>query len=155
MGARLWDVLKGNDVSFAVVDHDPLVIRDLKSHGVDYIFADVSNEEAYRPLLQWSVKMCVSTLRLYDDNLTLLKLIKREKKDIIVVVVSHNTREALSLYDAWADFVLMPHYLSAHHASSLIEEIWFDSEKFIIKKTEHIEFLLENIHDPHSHIVPH
>jgi hypothetical protein len=59
----------------------------------------------------------------------------------LIVVVSNYNHHALQLYDAGADYVIMPDFLWAEHTSLLIEELGFDVDVFLEKKLRHINEL--------------
>jgi hypothetical protein len=60
--------------------------------------------------------MVISTIRDIDDDRLLIKTTKSVDKGIITMVVSNHMDEALELYNHGADYVIMPDYISAHHA---------------------------------------
>jgi len=45
-------VLEKNQLSYMVIDHNPEVIHLLKNKNIPHVFADATNEELYRELLQ-------------------------------------------------------------------------------------------------------
>jgi len=141
MGMHLSDVFSRNKVSYAVIDHNPLVVAALKEKKTDYIFADATNVDAYRHLFDKSVKLCISTMKALEDNLTVIKMIKHDHPHVAVVVLAETTDEALHLYRQWADYVLMPHRISAYHANMMIEEMDLNVENFIEKKIQHLKEL--------------
>lgn len=80
------------------------------------MYGDATNDELYKELLQRDVKMVISTIRDVDDDWLLIKTTKLVNEEIITLVVSNHADEALELYDAGADYVIMPDHISAHHA---------------------------------------
>ena len=98
MGSHLSHVLQEHDIGYAVIDHNPAMIKVLKNNDTDYIFADATNVDAYKHLFGKSVRMCVSTLRDLDDNISVIKTIKRENDNVVVVAMAHHHDEALVLY---------------------------------------------------------
>ena len=85
--------------------------------------------------------MVISTIKDFDDDREIVTMSKALNTDINVFVVSNDIDDAVKLYDAGADYVIMPNHISAHHTGMLIEEIGFDLDKLVMKKTEHLEYI--------------
>ncbi len=141
--ARLWRTFDTEAISHVIIDHNPLLTQTLEESPTPYIFADATNTEVYRHMFHPELKMVVSTIRDVEDDLLIIDEIQRYNKDIIIVVVSNRPENAMRLYTAWADYVIMPDYISAQHTSVLVEDIWFDVEKFVTEKLVHVEELKE------------
>jgi len=140
---RMWEplahILEDNGRSYLVVDHNPEVMKVLDKKWVPAIYGDATNDELYKELLKRGVKMVISTIRDVDDDRLLIKTTKSIDEEIITLVVSNHVDEALELYDHGADYVIMPDYISAHHAWLMLEEVWMNLQKIVWKKQEHIE----------------
>lgn len=141
----LAGVLEKNGWSYVVVDHNPAVIKVLQEKSVPCIYADATNDELYKELLDRGVKMVISTIRDTDDDRLIIKDTKTYDDDIVVMVVSNHVDEALELYDSGADYVIMPDYISAHHTGLILEEVGLDLEKILNKKAEHIDLIEEKV----------
>jgi Trk K+ transport system NAD-binding subunit len=55
--------------------------------------------------------MVISTIKKFDENIILLKTIKQQNKQTIIVLVSNHIHEAIKLYEQGADYVILPHYI--------------------------------------------
>lgn len=142
MWSHLAEVLEKNNLSYMVVDHNPEVITILKSKNIPHVFGDATNEDLYKEVLKHGVKMVISTVRDEDDDWLIISQTKQVNDKTIVIVVSNHIDEALELYDHGADYVVMPDYISAHHTWLMLEEIGFDIDQIINKKTDHILMMM-------------
>ena len=87
------------------------------------------------------VKMLISTIPDHKDSLFLINKVKNENKDTTIIVTSYGIEEALDLYDAGADYVIVPHYLGGEHVSVLLEDVSADLDTLITTKLAHIREL--------------
>lgn len=55
--------------------------------------------------------MVISTIKKFDENMTLLKTFKTQNPDIIIILISNHVQESIKLYEEGADDVIMPHYI--------------------------------------------
>ena len=82
-------------------------------------------------------KKIVSTIPDFDVNMLLVKHYRNENKDGIIITTSHFVTEAKKLYTQGSTFVIMSHYLGAHHASEMI--LKYEQEKDIFEKSKNIQ----------------
>lgn len=123
MGAQIAETLENHDVSYLVVDNNPNLIPLFAARELPYVFADATNFDAYKEVMQRGVRMVISTVNDYDDDREVIKVAKATDPEISVLVTSNKIEEALDLYDRGADYVIMPEHISAYHTGLLIEEI--------------------------------
>lgn len=134
-GSELYETLnKKSQKKILVVDEDPNIIKRLQDEHIPCIYGDAGELDFIEELNTQNAKMIISTIKDYDDTLLLLKTIKKHNSHVIVVLISHNTDEAIKFYKEGADYVILPHQIGAHHASLLLETYGFDIKKFIEKK---------------------
>ena len=57
----------------------------------------------------------------------------------------------MELYDKGATYVIMPHFLGGHYASTLIEKYGLNLNKFLKAKVAHIEHLRKRKKIGHEH----
>lgn len=132
--------------SVLVVDFNPETIKNLIEQKVPCIYGDVGDTEVLERLNFKKAKMAISTVPLKSDNLLLIRTAKKENKKIVIFVTADHIQEALELYDAGADYVVLPHFLGGDHLSLLIEDFTEDMNKIIEYKIKHIQELKER-HD--------
>ena len=59
--------------------------------------------------------------------------------------------EALDLYSAGSDYVIMPHFSGAEHASTILKRFKTDKGKFTNKQAKHIKELVTRKKIGHEH----
>ncbi len=140
-GYSIFRTLKRMKKDFVVVDFDPDVIRHLLERNVPCIYGDISDPEVLEKLKLHQVKLVISTIPNFHANLLLIKRVKKEHSHANIIVTSYQAEDALELYDAGADYVIIPHYLGGEHVSYLLEDITDDLDKLLTHKIEHIKEL--------------
>lgn len=142
---------------FIVVDYNPEVISLLAKGGLPYKYGDASDSELLEELALHKAEMVVSTAPQLETNLLLIGKIRAANKKAIVVMTSHHIDEAFRLYEAGADYVILPHFLGGEYASAMIEKFGTNIDKFVKEKIRHIEELrhrkrIGHEHPPSSHL---
>lgn len=85
--------------------------------------------------------MIISTIKKFDENMTLLKIFKVHNPNLILILLSNHVQESIKLYEEGADDVIMPHYIWAYHTSLMLEEFGFDVKKYIENRESQIRDL--------------
>lgn len=106
-------------LDFLVIDHDPEVIEQLKSEGFACEYGDASDPDFLEDMKLREANLIISTIPDLETNLIVVSLAKRSAKKILVWVVSDRISNALELYEAGADYVILPHFLGGKYAASL------------------------------------
>jgi Kef-type K+ transport system membrane component KefB/Trk K+ transport system NAD-binding subunit len=121
MGYNILKNLREKEFEILVVDYNPEIIKRLKSDGVPCIYADVSDPDIVDKIKEFWPKILISTIPDVDDNLMLINKIKEHDKDVLTIMTSNNVDDALELYQAGADYVVLPHFLGGERVTSLLE----------------------------------
>ena len=134
--------------SFVVVDFNPDIVAKLKKQGVPCVYGDVGDVEFLRRLNLSSAKLVVSTVPGVYEN----ELVIREARvgNAVVVVTSNHIDAALRLYDAGANYVILPHFLGGEHVALLLEG-FDDAPSMLHRKFEHIRELHQRRMLGHCH----
>jgi len=107
-----------------VVEFDPDVIKKLKEERYDYIFGDITDPDILEQIDFKSLKLVICTAPSYAVNLALLEHVKRLRSNGIkgykVIVRARDDDEARNLYNAGADYVLLPHITSGYYLGKAI-----------------------------------
>jgi Trk K+ transport system NAD-binding subunit len=98
------------------------VIEHLQNKNKSCVYGDAGDGEFLNELNIKETKMIISTVKKFDENMVLLKTMKAQKKNIIVILVSNHVSEAIKLYEQGADYVILPHYIGVDHTSLMLEE---------------------------------
>lgn len=133
-GGNLYETLTKKHERILIIDEKPWVIAYLQKKEIPCIYWDVWDIDFLQELNIKETKMIISTVRSFEENVILLKTIKYVHKHIIIVLVSNHMWESIKLYELWADYVIMPHYIWVDHTSLMLEEYGFDIDKFVENK---------------------
>ncbi len=124
-----------------IVDFNPDVIKRLITEKIPCIYGDVGDSEILERLELNKAEMVISTVPEEQDNLLLIKKTKEVNKKALIFVTANQVEEALTLYDAGADYVILPHLLGGEHVSILLEDFTGDINKILETKLKHIDEL--------------
>jgi Kef-type K+ transport system membrane component KefB len=97
-----------------VVDFDPEVIHALSERGIATLYGDARDRTIIEAAEIEQAKLVISTSPDVEDNLALLEEIKRLPARPSVAVRAESEADAVILYRAGADYVLLPHFAAGH-----------------------------------------
>ena len=141
VGFSILRALKESNKNYLVVDFNPDTIKNLKKFGVPCLYGDVEDEDFLDELPIEKSKMIVSTVPEYETNIILLKYIKKENPNAIVILRSDSVNEAYELYKKGADYVLTPHLLGGEYVSKMIEDLKI--KDYAKEKEKHLQLILK------------
>lgn len=134
-----------------VVDFNPEVIKKMIRQNIPSIYGDIGDIDLLGRLSIKKAKMIISTVPTEQDNLLLIREARRMNKEILIYVTANHIEEALALYDAGADYVILPHFLGGEHVSLLIDAFTGDLNRIIENKLNHIKELKTRKELGHEH----
>lgn len=143
VGHDFVNLFRKLEKDYLVIDFNPLLIREMQRRNIPCLYGDAEDIEFLQELHLKSIKMCVSTIPDFKVSSLLLKNIRRENHQAIVILLCHNIDEALELYKQGANYVMLPHYLSAKHTVHMIDKLGFDRQEFNEEKEKHIAYIQE------------
>ena len=111
---------------FVVVDHNPEKIRKLSMRGINSICGSIANEEVYEKASLSKASTVISTINFVDKNKLMLKKLKSTNPNSLAIVAASNPAEAVELYTAGADYVIVPDYLGGEKVSNYLEHLSAD-----------------------------
>lgn len=141
IGFSVLKKLRRSKKRVLVVDFNPEVIHKLKEKNVKAIYGDMADIETLHELPFDKVKMIISTVPDHDDNLRLMKYVRKVNSKAIVILTSNFPSEGLDLYKKGADYVILPHLLGGEHIGLLIDEFKNDPEKLKLRKDLQLKIL--------------
>jgi Kef-type K+ transport system membrane component KefB len=116
---------KGHEV--LVVDFSPEVHRKLEAMDVPVVYGDISHLDTLEHVGIERAQVVISTVSedflRGTDNLTLFRQIKRLNPDARVVLSAETLERARAMYDAGADFVVLPRVEAARAFLKVLEAI--------------------------------
>lgn len=144
-GNEFIKLFKDEKRKFVVLEHDPEVIGQLTHDKIEHVYGDANDPDMLEELKIHEMELVVSTTPDLETNLLILSMVKRDNKSPVVMVVSHKADDALTLYEAGADYVILPHFLGGSYAVSLVKKLAKDAMEIKSIKGEHIEYLKSRI----------
>ncbi len=111
----------------AVVDFNPEVFKGLRARGIKVVYGDISNMQTLHHAGIEEAKVVISTIT--DDilvgtsNLKLINQMRTLCPQAQIVVTAGSPSQALELYEAGADYVLRPNFLTATHLLEIIDRL--------------------------------
>jgi len=142
MGAIFLDTFKKAKKKVLVVDHNPHRVEELEKMKVNCLYGNVSNEEILKHAGLSNTEFVVSTVRTVEDNLYMINYIKEHNYDTKIIVVAEHIHQALDLYDAGADYVIIPHIVSGEKMSTIIKDLFKGKKKIERIKNQSIDHIL-------------
>ncbi|MBI2136081.1 cation:proton antiporter [Candidatus Woesearchaeota archaeon] len=137
----LLERFKAMKKSITVVDLEPDVIRRLKSTSICCIYGDPSEFEIINKLALENSEVIISTVHDVVSNLHLIKKTREVNKKAIIISAANRIKESLELYEAGADYVVLPHLLGESQVSVVVENFSKDINTLIAQKLKHIDEL--------------
>ena len=96
-----------------IIDYDPEIVRTLEKNGSTHIFGEMNDEDIIALIDFSSVRVAISTAPDVESNVVFIKnLIAIRNKlsaPFRIIVRARTDADALILYKAGADYVLLPH----------------------------------------------
>jgi len=151
IGHSVLTEFKKLKLKFLVIDFNPEVIRRLSNQKIPCLYGDGGDPEILSKLNFKKVKLVVSTITGLKDNLLILKRAKSRRKRTTVIVTASDIEDAILLYKAGAQYVILPHFLGGERLSLLVRETHKDLKKLIEVKAAHIKELKERQKLGHEH----
>ncbi len=139
-GSVLLKKLMKNKEKLLVLDHNPEVINKLIDNKISCVYGDLNSPEIFNKINLKDLKLVVSTVPNYKENLRLIKVSKEVSPRTKVVVTGSRISETLDLYSAGADYVITPKILAGEEVSGMINSKKQDFKKL---KNEHLKRLNE------------
>lgn len=152
IGFDFIELFSEEKTKFMVIDYDPDVLSVLKKAKIPHEYGDANDPDLLDELKINRAKIVVSTVPDIETNLVVLACAKRGAEAPVVIVVAHQIAHAMELYEAGADYVILPHFLGGSYAASLVRKFTKDALDFQEIKGKHIKHLESRM--THGHDYP-
>lgn len=123
---------------YVVVDFNPRSVAKLEELEIPFKYGDAEDLDFLQEVGFTEANMIVSTIPDFKTNMLLVNFYRKHNSGGIIMVISHDVTQTKELYLAGASYVIMPHYLGAHHASELIRKHGFDLGSFEKERNKHL-----------------
>ncbi len=147
IGYDIYDKLVELDKDPLIVDYNPKTIEKLVDDEVPCMFGDASDEEFLDGLKMENTELVISTIPNPKANNVLIRKVKKVNPSAKVIVITYSINDAFRLYDAGADFVVLPHFTAADKIVGILTEI----DKLEDKRKQHIKELKKKKKLGHFH----
>ncbi len=112
----------GDRHNLLVIDYNPEIIKALIKKNISAIYGDLGGAEILNKVHMGKMKIIISTIPSFDDNLSLLKRVKQTNSKATIILTAERISEATELYNAGADYVIMPKILAGDEVLDLIHK---------------------------------
>jgi len=137
--------------NFLIVDYNPRVVKELQKEGIDAIYGDVDDSEFLENLRMDKASLIVSTVPEKETNQLILDVLERSKSKPVVLLTARQIEDALELYDAGADYVILPHFLGGEYTAKLIENAKNNHKIYQKEKEKELIILKERLKKGQQH----
>lgn len=113
VGANIAEALSRH-AKVVVVDSDPEVVCAFMCKGINAVYGSVDNSEAWQKAAVDKAKLVVIAVPSTKPSLALVRKIKKSNPRQKIFARAHYFHDALALYEAGADAVIMPHVIGSN-----------------------------------------
>ncbi len=146
MGSLLLKEFEEEKKDILVIDYNPEIIKSLLQKKVPCIYGDFMNPKVLEKANIEKTERIISTIGDTEDNLLLIKKIRKLNEKTLIFVVAKRISEAKKLYNAGADYVILPQVISGTYTFKLFEEVKKNRSKLKKLKKDHLKYL-NSIHN--------
>ncbi|MEM4326178.1 MAG: cation:proton antiporter, partial [Candidatus Pacearchaeota archaeon] len=151
IGFGILKSLKKMRKNYLVIDFNPDIISDLNKFGIPAIYGDAEDDALIKSLPLEKIKIVISTIPDFETNKFIVENVKSRNKEAIVILRAHTIRDAISLYESKADYVLTPHFLGGEYLAKMLLELKTDQSGYENEKRKHMKILIERLRLGHEH----
>lgn len=154
MGRNIAEGLHGK-MQFVVVDQDPEVIRHNIAKGVYSIYGSADNREIWDKAGLQHAKAVVLALPDAKSAIAITKHVKEINKEAAVFARAHYYKDALHLYKAGADFVVMQHVIASNMCLEKLMEFMLEGKagKVFPLTDEYFGYLARKVEEEKGNLV--
>ncbi|HLD97948.1 MAG TPA: cation:proton antiporter family protein [Candidatus Nanoarchaeia archaeon] len=134
-----------------VIDFNPEIIKKLSKRKIPCVYGDIDDLELLDQLKVHRAKFVLSTVPETDTNLLLIKKIRSVNKECVIIVTSRQITDAFKLYNAGADYVILPHFLGGEYTARLIEKYGANRDMYEKERKQNIKDLKEREKEGQKH----
>lgn len=104
-----------------IVDFNPDIIEALRKRHIPSVFGDASDPELFETIHLKNAKLVISTIPHQEENYALIHQARATHKDMAMITTANDVDDAIALYEAGADYVILPKLITGEHIASLLE----------------------------------
>lgn len=149
IGFNLLKELQKAKKKCLVIDYNPDTIESLEKKKIHAIYGDADDSDFLEDLNLDEAKTVISTIPDLETNLNIAEHV--DKKKVRFIPTSHSIGDTNELYEAGADYVIMPHFLGGEHIANLVTRKNLDRKTLKQKSKKQIKELTERATKGHTH----
>lgn len=123
-------------LKIAVIDYDPTVNKHNDHKNISLFFGDASDVEFVESLPIANSRLVVLTIPAIDDQMVIISHIKQSRSDAFIIANAYQYEEIEQLYEAGADYVMMPHLVGGNWISDILVKDEWSKESFTALRSE-------------------
>jgi Kef-type K+ transport system membrane component KefB len=127
MGRSIIHAMEDSKEKIVVVDFDPDVVKRLEEAAIPVVFGDIADPEIQELVQLDKAKLVISTVPDVEDNLVLLRSLDLTNKKAKIVVIALDDDDAKDLYQAGADYVVLPHLTGGRYLARMMKDAHLDT----------------------------
>lgn len=120
MGGEVIQELKRRKVNVIAIDYDPITVAELKRKRITAIYGDLGDPELLDQFNDPNIKVIVSTVPTYEDNLLMLAKISEFGHTPVVIVRGETKDQARELKKLGAAYVLIPEEIAGEKINDIL-----------------------------------
>ncbi|OYT54029.1 MAG: hypothetical protein B6U72_03940 [Candidatus Altiarchaeales archaeon ex4484_2] len=141
MGKIIIETIKEMKKNYLVVDINPELVKKLIDEGVPCIYGDIGDKEILDRIDLRDAEIVISTIPNHEDNLLLIREVKKARPETIVFISEKHVDNALGLYNEGADYVIIPDIVGGERISEYMTEYITDIKGIKEARKKHIKKL--------------
>ena len=145
VGKEIFQKLNGLGKKILVIENDPQNIALLKEEKIPHIYNSIANPYFFNNLNFNKIDLIVSSIIDTEETKMIIKHAKEANPKSVIIVTAKGMKEALSLYERGASYVIYPSYVNEQQVSVLLEDYTTDINKVITKKIHDVTALKEMV----------
>jgi len=122
MGHNILRSIEELGKEFSVIDFNPLIIERLQRRGIKAVYGDAADPEIRERAAVQEARLVISTIPSLADSERLLAEIRAANPSAKIIVTAEDEAGAVRLYEAGADYVLLPHFIGGLQLARTIQE---------------------------------
>lgn len=122
VGLSLLSSVKRAKEKLLVIDFNPDIVEKIRGMGILAFFGDIADPEIQERAKFNKARLVVSTVPDPEVNMLLMEGLHHVNRQAKFIVTAFDREDAKELYEAGADYVVMPHLAGGRHLAKILKE---------------------------------
>lgn len=151
IGHDFIDTFKASRKKFLVIDYNPETVAQLTRMQIPTEYGDAGDINLLESHDLARLTLGVSTIPHLETNLLIVEEIRKCNDKAALMVVAHSIIDALTLYKAGVDYVILPHFLGGRYATDILAKHGSKRSTFNALRNKHLSYLHNKVKLGHDH----